>query len=314
MSEKPNIKWTDVAGLETAKTLLQEAVVWPILRPELFTGKRTPWKGILLYGPPGTGKSYLAKAVATEAKSTFFGVSCSDLVSKWQGDSEKLVRTLFEMARKKRPSVIFIDEVDSIITTRSETESDGTRRIKTELLVQMDGIGHDNTGVLVLCATNVPWHLDKAIKRRLEKRIYIPLPGREARIQLFRIHLGTTSHSLTPADFAHLAEKARGYSASDVATVVRDAIMQPVRKVFEAERFKEVVDAQGRRRLTPCVRGDRSGSGKDVVLTEITPDELMEPPVELADFLKALGAVRSTVNERDIEEYDNWTRESGMKI
>ena len=185
VSDKPNVKWDDVAGLEQAKESLKEAVILPIKFPHLFTGKRTPWRGILLYGPPGTGKSFLAKAVATEAKGTFFSVSSSDLVSKWQGDSERcvrkfcrcrrvlmkcvtyrLVKQLFEMARENKPAIIFIDEVDSLAGTRNESESEGSRRIKTEFLVQMNGVGHDDTGVLVLGATNIPWQLDNAIKRR----------------------------------------------------------------------------------------------------------------------------------------------------
>lgn len=186
VADKPNVKWDDVAGLEAAKESLKEAVILPIKFPHLFTGKRTPWRGILLYGPPGTGKSYLAKAVATEAKGTFFSVSSSDLVSKWQGDSERyvsleiwmegrfavlidvirLVKQLFEMARENKPAIIFIDEVDSLAGTRNESESEGSRRIKTEFLVQMNGVGHDDTGVLVLGATNIPWQLDNAIKRR----------------------------------------------------------------------------------------------------------------------------------------------------
>ncbi|KAJ1997826.1 Vacuolar protein sorting-associated protein 4, partial [Coemansia thaxteri] len=156
LSEKPNVHWEDVAGLDGAKESLKEAVILPIKFPQLFTGKRTPWRGILLYGPPGTGKSYLAKAVATEANSTFYAVSSSDLVSKWMGESERLVKNLFAMARENKPSIIFIDEVDSLCGTRGEGESEASRRIKTEFLVQMNGVGNDDTGVLVLGATNIP--------------------------------------------------------------------------------------------------------------------------------------------------------------
>ena len=135
MAEKPNVKWTDVAGLEGAKESLKEAIILPIKFPQMFQGARQPWKGILLYGPPGTGKSFLAKACATECDSTFFSISSSDLVSKWQGESEKLVRNLFEMAREKKPSLIFIDEVDSLCGKRKEDEAESSRRIKTEFLV-----------------------------------------------------------------------------------------------------------------------------------------------------------------------------------
>ena len=149
--EKPDVKWSDVAGLEAAKESLKEAVILPVKFPHMFTGNRKPWRGILLFGPPGTGKSYLAKAVATEANnSTFFSVSSSDLVSKWLGESEKLVKNLFEVAREKKPSIIFIDEVDSLCSSRSDNESESARRIKTEFLVQMQGVGNDNDGILVL--------------------------------------------------------------------------------------------------------------------------------------------------------------------
>jgi len=126
------VKWEDVAGLESAKEALREAVIFPIKFPHFFVGNRKPWRGILLYGPPGTGKSYLAKAVATEADATFFSVSSADLVSKWLGESEKQVKQLFEMGRENRPSIIFIDEIDSLCSARNDSESESARRIKTE--------------------------------------------------------------------------------------------------------------------------------------------------------------------------------------
>lgn len=310
LSEKPNIKWDDVAGLEGAKASLKEAVILPIKFPNLFTGKRTPWKGILLYGPPGTGKSYLAKAVATEAKSTFFSVSSSDLVSKWQGDSERLVKNLFEMARESKPSIIFIDEVDSLAGTRNESESEGSRRIKTEFLVQMNGVGHDDTGVLVLGATNIPWQLDPAIKRRFEKRIYIPLPGPDARKRMFEIHVGSTPCELTQKDYRTLGEMTEGYSGSDISIVVRDALMQPVRKVISATHFKPVyMEGSSTPKWTPCSPGDPDAVEK--TWSEIDSDELVEPPLRVADFMKSLSNVRPTVTEADIKKHDDWTKESG---
>ncbi|GJE92040.1 AAA-domain-containing protein [Phanerochaete sordida] len=308
ISDKPNVKWDDVAGLEAAKESLKEAVILPIKFPHLFTGKRTPWRGILLYGPPGTGKSFLAKAVATEAKGTFFSVSSSDLVSKWQGDSERLVRQLFEMARENKPAIIFIDEIDSLASSRSDAESEGSRRIKTEFLVQMNGVGHDDTGVLVLGATNIPWQLDNAIKRRFEKRIYIPLPGLEARKQMFILHIGETPNELTQKDFRLLAEKTEGYSGSDIAVVVRDALMQPIRKVMSATHFKRI-DDDGKRKYTPCSPGDPAA--EEMSWSAIESDELKEPPLRIADFLKSLESVRPTVTADDIKKHDAWTLESG---
>jgi len=205
VTEKPNVSWDDVAGLDNAKQSLQEAVILPSRYPELFEGKRKPWKGILLYGPPGTGKSFLAKACATEADAKFFSVSSSDMVSKYMGESERLVRTLFEMARENKPSIIFIDEIDSLCGSRAEGENDATRRIKTEFLVQMQGVGKDDEGLLVLGATNIPWGLDSAIRRRFERRIYISLPDERARERMISLHLGNTTNNLTEADFRYIA-------------------------------------------------------------------------------------------------------------
>lgn len=255
ITEKPNVKWDDVAGLEKAKGTLQEAVILPTKFPQLFVGKIRPWSGILLYGPPGTGKSYLAKACATEAQGTFFSVSSSDLVSKWLGESERLVRSLFEMARANRPSIIFIDEIDSLCSSRSEGENDTTRRIKTEFLVQMQGVGKGSEGLLVLGATNVPWELDPAVRRRFEKRIYISLPEKDARKKMFKLNLGNTPNSLTEENYEVLGEMTEHYSGSDISTVVKDALMEPIRKCQSAVKFSITPDGY----FVPTTPDDPSG-------------------------------------------------------
>lgn len=324
LSETPNVSWDDVAGLQTAKDSLKEAVILPIKFPQLFTGKRTPWRGILLYGPPGTGKSYLAKAVATEAKSTFFSVSSSDLVSKWMGESERLVKNLFAMAREAKPSIIFIDEVDSLCGTRGEGESEASRRIKTEFLVQMDGVGNSDGGVLVLGATNIPWQLDLAIKRRFEKRIYIPLPDLEARRRMFELQVGSTPCSLVTKDYRDLAAKTDGYTGSDIAVLVRDALMQPVRKVLSATHFKktmaplkakdgEAQPEQGimKEYLTPCSPGDPDA--QEITWESVDGNDLLEPPLVMTDFLRAIQQVRPTVTPADLKQHDEFTTESGLE-
>lgn len=317
--EKPNVRWDDVAGLNGAKEALKEAVILPVKFPHLFTGKRKPWKGILLYGPPGTGKSYLAKAVATEANnSTFFSVSSSDLVSKWLGESEKLVRTLFELARENQPSIIFIDEVDALCGSRNENESESARRIKTEFLVQMQGVGADNNGVLVLGATNIPWVLDAAIRRRFEKRIYIPLPEAPARTEMFKLHLGSTPHSLSELDLRELGQRTEGYSGADISIVVRDALMQPVRKVQSATHFRKV---RGPSRndpnvivddlLTPCSPG--APGAIEMSWMDVPGDKLLEPVVTMSDMLMALSTQKASVNDEDLQKLKKFTEDFGQE-
>lgn len=316
--EKPNIKWDDVAGLEGAKEALKEAVILPIKFPHLFTGKRTPWRGILLFGPPGTGKSYLAKAVATEANnSTFFSISSSDLVSKWLGESEKLVKSLFSMAREHKPSIIFIDEIDSLCGSRSENESEAARRIKTEFLVQMQGVGNDNEGILVLGATNIPWTLDSAIRRRFEKRIYIPLPEENARSTMFKLHLGSTPNELNEEDFKTLGNKSDGYSGADISIVVRDALMQPVRKVQSATHFKRVRGTRWNNPdvmdnlLTPCSPTDPNAI--EMTWMDVSGDELLEPVVSMKDMLNSVEKTKPTVNEDDLKKLKQFTEDFGQE-
>ncbi|KAG0273402.1 Vacuolar protein sorting-associated protein 4 [Linnemannia exigua] len=225
-------KDSDDDGEDDADTKkLKGALVSAILSENpISNGSRVPWKGILLYGPPGTGKSFLVKAVATEANSTFFPVSSSDLVSKWMRESERLVKQLFQMARENKPAIILIDEVDSLCGTHGEGDSEASRRVKTEFLVQMNGVGNDMEGILVLGATSIPWQLDSAIRRRFEKRIYIPLPDSHARARMFELNVGTTPCLLTAQDYQHLGQITEGYSGSDIAIAVRDALSMLIRR------------------------------------------------------------------------------------
>ncbi|XP_077988700.1 katanin p60 ATPase-containing subunit A-like 2 isoform X2 [Glandiceps talaboti] len=240
--QNPNVRWEDIIGLEGAKRLVKEAVVYPIKYPQLFTGILSPWKGLLLYGPPGTGKTLLAKAVATECNTTFFNISASSIVSKWRGDSEKLVRVLFELARFHAPSTIFLDELESIMSQRggqAGAEHEGSRRMKTELLVQMDGLAKSDDLVFLLAASNLPWELDHAMLRRLEKRIIVDLPISEARKKMFETFLPPVINpeqplSLTASlNYDLLAEKTQGYSGSDIKLVCKEAAMRPIRKIFD---------------------------------------------------------------------------------
>ncbi|KAM6229643.1 katanin p60 ATPase-containing subunit A-like 2 isoform 2-T2 [Porphyrio hochstetteri] len=237
----PNVKWGDIIGLDAAKRLVKEAVVYPIRYPQLFTGILSPWKGLLLYGPPGTGKTLLAKAVATECNTTFFNISASTIVSKWRGDSEKLVRVLFELARYHAPSTIFLDELESVMSQRGTIpggEHEGSRRMKTELLVQMDGLARSDDLVFVLAASNLPWELDSAMLRRLEKRILVNLPNKEARQVMIQHWLPPQSNSgvelRTDLDYGLLGQETEGYSGSDIKLVCKEAAMRPVRKIFDA--------------------------------------------------------------------------------
>ncbi|KAI6660456.1 Katanin p60 ATPase-containing subunit A-like 2 isoform X2 [Oopsacas minuta] len=240
--QNPDVRWDDIVGLDTPKQLIKEAVVYPIKYPELFRGILSPWKGLLLFGPPGTGKTMLAKAVATECRTTFFNISASSIVSKWRGDSEKLVRVLFELARFHAPSTIFLDELESIMSQRGSSggvsEHEGSRRMKTELLIQMDGLAKSEDLVFVLAASNLPWELDRAMLRRLEKRIMVGLPNEEAREAMLRQFLPP---EIVPPpvlirselDYKQLARQMEGYSGSDLKLVSKEAVMMRLRKVFD---------------------------------------------------------------------------------
>ncbi|XP_073984631.1 katanin p60 ATPase-containing subunit A-like 1 isoform X2 [Rhodnius prolixus] len=288
VQKNPNIRWEDIADLHEAKRLLEEAVVLPMWMPDFFKGIRRPWKGVLMVGPPGTGKTMLAKAVATECGTTFFNVSSSTLTSKYRGESEKLVRLLFEMARFYAPSTIFIDEIDSLCSRRgSESEHEASRRVKSELLVQMDGISSNNDDpgkvVMVLAATNFPWDIDEALRRRLEKRIYIPLPNNEGREALLRINLREVQVE-AGLDMNDIAARLKGYSGADITNVCRDASMMSMRRKIAGLRPEQI--------------------------KQLAKEDL-DLPVSKQDFIEAIAKCNKSVSKEDLDKYDKWMAEFG---
>ncbi|XKL62839.1 hypothetical protein PGB90_002672 [Kerria lacca] len=287
VQKNPNVRWDDIADLHEAKRLLEEAVVLPMWMPDFFRGIRRPWKGVLMVGPPGTGKTMLAKAVATECGTTFFNVSSSTLTSKYRGESEKLVRLLFEMARFYAPSTIFIDEIDSLCSRRgSESEHEASRRVKSELLVQMDGLNSNEDAskvVMVLAATNFPWDIDEALRRRLEKRIYIPLPNGDGREALLKINLREVK--LDPSvSLRDIAKKLNGYSGADITNVCRDAAMMSMRRKIAGLRPDQI---------------------KQI------PREELDLPVSAQDFREALAKCNKSVSKEDLDKYEKWMNEFG---
>ncbi|GJN18057.1 hypothetical protein PR202_gb05175 [Eleusine coracana subsp. coracana] len=292
LDSTPGVRWDDVAGLSEAKRLLEEAVVLPLWMPEYFQGIRRPWKGVLMFGPPGTGKTLLAKAVATECGTTFFNVSSATLASKWRGESERMVRCLFDLARAYAPSTIFIDEIDSLCTSRGASgEHESSRRVKSELLVQIDGVNNSSTTedgqpkiVMVLAATNFPWDIDEALRRRLEKRIYIPLPDFESRKALININLRTVQIA-ADVDIDDVARKTEGYSGDDLTNVCRDASMNGMRRKIAGKTRDEIKN--------------------------MSKDDIAKDPVAMCDFVEALGKVQKSVSPADIEKHEKWMAEFG---
>jgi vacuolar protein-sorting-associated protein 4 len=317
MTERPNLTFADVAGLNAAKQALREAVIMPMRLPHLFTGATAPWKGILLYGPPGTGKSFLAKALAGEAGDVeFLTVTVADLVSKWIGESEKLIRSLFELARARRPSIVFIDEIDSLVSKRDGggQSSEAGRRIQTEFLVQLDGVSVDNRGVLLVSATNLPWDIDAAMRRRFEKRIYIPLPDAHARRELLDHKLAAASVELSDAHRASIVARTEGFSGADLSILMRDALMAPIREIQQAHFFKRgpAKDDTGAMRDDMwIVCGSKDPGAVATTWDQLPPSDIGVPIASSEHFARAMKNVKASVAPADLEKYSAWTREFG---
>ncbi|KAL5205716.1 hypothetical protein ABZP36_033925 [Zizania latifolia] len=283
MDKDPNVRWDDIAGLEHAKKCVTEMVIWPLLRPDIFRGCRSPGRGLLLFGPPGTGKTMIGKAIAGEANATFFYISASSLTSKWIGDGEKLVRALFGVACCRQPAVIFVDEIDSLLSQRkSDGEHESSRRLKTQFLIEMEGFDSGNDQILLIGATNRPQELDEAARRRLTKRLYIPLPSTEARAWIIRNLLEKDGlFKLSEEETNAICMLTEGYSGSDMKNLVKDASMGPLREALQ----------QG------------------VGITKLNKEDMR--PVMLKDFETALQQVRPSVSSSELGIYEEWNRQFG---
>ena len=278
MVKNPNVKFSDIIGMNDMKQTLYEIIIVPQIRPDFFTGIRKPQRGILLFGPPGTGKTMIAKAIASECKSTFFNISASSLTSKWVGESEKTVKSLFKIAYKKVPSIIFIDEIDSILSKRSENENEATKRLKTEFLIQFDGLGSNtNAKLLVIAATNRPMDLDEALLRRLPKRVYCGPLDENGRFEFIKKVINRVETNLSDDDIREIAKKTNDYSNSDLMELCREAAYQPVR--------------------------------------ELTTDEILKikkfRPLVKQDLLIAVQKIRGTLSKKVRDELQKWNDQFG---
>ncbi|MCD6323603.1 MAG: AAA family ATPase [Desulfurococcales archaeon] len=273
LKEKPNVTFKDIADLKEAKRAIEESIIYPTRRPDLFP---LGWpRGILLFGPPGCGKTLLAAAVANEINGYFIHADAASIMSKWLGDAEKKVAKLFQKARQLssegKPVIIFIDEVDSLLGTFSN-EVGGEVRVRNQFLQEMDGLLDKNRNhfIFVIAATNKPWKLDNAFIRRFQKRIYVPLPNKEARIELLKLYLRKISVS-PDVDIVRLADMLEGYTGSDIRDIVMAAHLRTVSEVFRTN----------------------GGKGK-------------ARPVSLDDFKAVLKGRKPSVNPELIKVFESW--------
>jgi len=246
--EVPDVKWSDVGGLGEIKEELKEAIEWPLKYPDIFQKANTnPPKGILLYGKPGTGKTLLAKAVANESGVNFISIKGPQLISRYIGESERGVRETFRKAKHAAPTILFFDEIDSLVPKRGSSSTDAhvTERVISQFLTEMDGI-EELKGVVVLAATNRLDLVDPAILRsgRFDLIFELPLPDRKTREEILKIH---TKHKplASNVDLNRLAEETEGRTGSDIEFICRKASMFAVREYIEHNSVEEGIRANG---------------------------------------------------------------------
>lgn len=279
--------WEDIGGLEETKNTIKESIVLAYARkPDRV--EIEGWRNILLFGPPGTGKTLLAAATAKGLDAAFFNVKAGQVLSKYYGESPKIVNALFDVARENSPSVIFFDELDSIALSRGAEIDEVTRRVLSSLLTELDGLSGGKKGefVLFLASTNTPWDIDDAVISRFEKRIYVPLPDKDARRGILRIQLAKKGFEFD--DYDWLVEKTEGYSGRDIKVLCKEGVYNMVRE------------------LNPGV-ADVADEG----LEEIRKYEIKTRRLTKKDFEHALERMKPATTEEMVKRYEEWDERFG---
>ena len=281
IQENPKVKWDDIAGLEKTKQILKDTIILPVQFPQLFTGKLKPNKNILFYGPSGTGKSYLIKALLTEANIPFFSASAADIISKYIGESEKLIKNLFDLAGKETNSIIFLDQIDFILISSIDEE---TRKTMNELIKQMKEVEKKNKNIFVIGSTNViPSELNPVALQLFQKKIYIGLPEFEERKLLFKINLSETKNNLNNEQLDSLTKLTEGYSGSDIYNLIQEALFEPLRK----------------NKSDPCSKKEEG--------------EIVESSISYEDIVRSLEIMKPSVSKNYLKKFKDFTEELGIK-
>lgn len=343
LKEAENLSWDSISGCEEAKCALKKCTLLPKVFPQIFLRRRS-LQCILLYGPPGTGKTLLAKTVASEAEQPFFSFNAADILSKWLGESEKCIQNIFEQVSTLKHSILFFDEIDALCGTRgSRDESEVSRRVKTQFLLQLQQLP---PSVTVIAASNLPWEIDPAIRRRFDRMIYVSLPSSEVRRELLARAIHHVPHSLNTDDLNFVIEATNGYSASDVLLVAEQAISRPLDDLVDCDAVRKV-DLEDFEGLKPCTvsekaslngRGNENGNifsdpssflrqsislsaiqfipchaNDPRSLSSIRPDQVPENLLWVRcvcrkDFEHVLGCFVPSVTRDVIKEYEAWKK------
>ncbi|CAF1330364.1 unnamed protein product [Didymodactylos carnosus] len=298
------VTFADVAGLDQAKAAIKEAIILPIKYSHLFDNKFS-----FRYAP-GTGKTYLAKAIAGEYNCTFISVNSLDLLSKWFGGSRNSVPYLFELARKRQPTILFIDDIDLLYSTKDESEEE--RQIRIQFCLQIQDVMTMHHSIILLAATNTPWILHSSVIRQFNRRIYIPMPEVSARLAMFKSFIGSTPNEIIDDnEWNHLAEATENYTGADILVVTRNALFRPIRRLLQATHFKRIKNSQPDRSDLWAESSSTDPDAVALTLDKIDEKELYVPPVTMNDMLDALSTQMASIQISDLEQYQKFTEEYG---